>query len=90
MNDKQFISYGSFVPFSASSAGNLLKQLSFYNSTLPEGMYVVFGHSAGEIEGLSSFLGDAIPTGAILLFNTTCPSGWTRFSGLDGRVPKGG
>ena len=49
-----------------------------------------FGHSAGEIEGLSSFLGDAIPTGAILLFNTTCPSGWTRFSGLDGRVPKGG
>ena len=48
-----------------------------------------FGHSVNEIEGLSTFLGDAIPTGAILLFNTTCPSGWTRFTELDGRVPKG-
>ncbi|MBM3230317.1 hypothetical protein FJZ22_01520 [Candidatus Pacearchaeota archaeon] len=47
----------------------------------------VFGHSANEIEGLSALGG--IPSGAIIMFNMTCPSGWTRFSALDGKTTRG-
>ena len=45
----------------------------------------VFGHSANEIEGG----GGGVPVGAIMMFDTACPSGWTRFAELDGRVPRG-
>ncbi|MBR9702337.1 hypothetical protein GOV13_05450 [Candidatus Pacearchaeota archaeon] len=44
---------------------------------------VVFGHSAGEIEG------GGTPSGAIMMFDTSCPQDWTRFSELDGKVPRG-
>ena len=43
INGEQYVSFGPFVPFSAFSAGNLLKQLAFYNSTLPHEMYLVLG-----------------------------------------------
>jgi hypothetical protein len=33
--------------------------------------------------------GAEIPTGLISLFDTACPSGWTRFAALDGRMPQG-
>ena len=29
------------------------------------------------------------PSGLILPFNTDCPSGWTRFTALDNRFPRG-
>jgi len=29
------------------------------------------------------------PTGLIVLYDAACPSGWTRFSALDGKYPKG-
>lgn len=31
-----------------------------------------------------------IPSGMIAMFDAACPSGWTRFTALDGRVPRGG
>lgn len=31
----------------------------------------------------------AIPSGAILMFNRSCPTGWTRLTALDDRVPRG-
>ncbi|MBI4667582.1 MAG: hypothetical protein HY747_00075 [Elusimicrobia bacterium] len=31
----------------------------------------------------------AIPNGMIAMFDTGCPSGWTRFDALDGRFPRG-
>jgi hypothetical protein len=33
--------------------------------------------------------GGDIPTGLISLRDTSCPSGWTRFSALDGKLPRG-
>jgi len=30
-----------------------------------------------------------IPSGMIAMFDTSCPSGWTRFAELDNRVPRG-
>jgi len=33
--------------------------------------------------------GGGIPSGMIAIFDTSCPSGWTRFSALDGRYPRG-
>ncbi len=32
----------------------------------------------------------AIPSGMIAMFDTSCPTGWTRFSALDSKVPFGG
>jgi hypothetical protein len=29
------------------------------------------------------------PSGGIVMFDTACPAGWTRFSALDGRFPRG-
>ncbi|MEK6890259.1 MAG: hypothetical protein AABX35_03670 [Nanoarchaeota archaeon] len=43
----------------------------------------IFGHSAGEVAG------GGIPSGAIVMFDVACPTGWTRFAGLDGKVAKG-
>ncbi len=31
-----------------------------------------------------------VQSGMIAMFTTACPSGWTRFTGLDDRVPRGG
>jgi len=45
----------------------------------------VFGHSANEIEGSSG----GVPNGAIMIFDSACPSGWERYVLLDGRVPRG-
>ena len=36
----------------------------------------------------SSWPGE-IPSGMIAMFDTSCPSGWSRFSALDGRYPRG-
>lgn len=33
--------------------------------------------------------GGGVPSGAIMMFETTCPTGWTRFDALDGKVAKG-
>ena len=30
-----------------------------------------------------------MPSGMIAMFDAACPSGWTRFTALDGRVPRG-
>ena len=55
----------------------------------------LFGHSADEVSGVCKSDGtdcegvNGIPSGAILMFNIACPEGWTRFSELDGRVPRG-
>ena len=38
----------------------------------------------------AKFIGDgAVPSGAIMMFTTTCPAGWTRFSELDAKVARG-
>lgn len=50
----------------------------------PSANPAIFGHSANEVEG-----GAGIPSGMIGMFNSTCPSGWSRFSELDGKVPRG-
>ena len=39
------------------------------------------GHTMSEIEGLSS--------GMIVMFDTACPAGWTRFTPLDSAFPRG-
>ena len=31
----------------------------------------------------------SVPSGMVAMFDTTCPSGWIRFTALDGRVPRG-
>lgn len=58
-----------------------------YGTSSPQ----VFGHSIDEIEGLRALIaaGGGIPSGALVMFNTTCPSGWTRFSALDNRTTRG-
>lgn len=38
---------------------------------------------------LSAIAGVAIPAGLIAMFDTACPVGWTRFSALDARFPRG-
>ena len=43
-----------------------------------------FGHTTDQIEGL-----DGMFTGMISMFNVDCPVGWTRFSDLDGKFPRG-
>ena len=43
-----------------------------------------FGHTADQIEGL-----DDVFTGMISMFSVDCPTGWTRFSELDGKFPRG-
>ncbi len=45
----------------------------------------------GDIETTSRFYGDgSVPAGAIMMFDTSCPpSEWTRFTTLDGKVPRG-
>ncbi len=44
----------------------------------------VFGHSAGEIEGLGELL---IPSGAVMAFNlASCPSGWSTYASAKDRV----
>ena len=47
----------------------------------------VFGHTASEIEGVESIGG--VPSGAIMMFTSNCPSGWTRFTALDDKFPRG-
>ncbi len=37
----------------------------------------------------SSWPGGGIPSGMIAMFDTSCPSGWTRFAALDNRFPIG-
>ncbi len=41
------------------------------------------------LNGVQVSAGDTIPSGMIALFDTSCPSGWTRYSALDGRFPRG-
>lgn len=41
-----------------------------------------FGHSAGEVEG-------TVPSGGIVMFAGNCPSGWTEYTALRGRFPRG-
>lgn len=38
---------------------------------------------------LSAISGVAIPAGLIAMFDTACPVGWTRFSALDNKFPRG-
>lgn len=37
----------------------------------------------------SGFYPSGVPSGGILAFGGACPTGWTRFAELDGRVPRG-
>ena len=43
----------------------------------------------GDLYQNGSAFSGGIPSGAIMLFDASCPNGWTRFSDLDGRVPRG-
>ncbi|MBT4576807.1 hypothetical protein HOM13_01685 [Candidatus Woesearchaeota archaeon] len=43
-----------------------------------------FGHTADQIDGL-----DVMFTGMIGMFDSDCPIGWTRYSELDGKFPRG-
>jgi len=46
----------------------------------------------GNIKISGTLIGPAIafiPSGMIAMFDGSCPAGWTRFSALDGRVPRG-
>lgn len=52
----------------------------YYNST-DNLVYACNGTAFNSMSG-------AAPSGMIAMF-TTCPSGWTRFAALDGRVPRG-
>ncbi|MEK6888923.1 MAG: hypothetical protein AABW80_02330 [Nanoarchaeota archaeon] len=50
--------------------------------------------SSGQEVSVQSFFGGSaeggeLPSGSIIMFDTACPTGWTRFTDLDGRVPKG-
>ncbi len=44
-----------------------------------------FGHTSDQIDGLDTL----VPTGMVSIFTTDCPSGWTRYSQLDGKFPRG-
>ncbi|MBI4009691.1 MAG: hypothetical protein HY361_00655 [Candidatus Aenigmarchaeota archaeon] len=48
---------------------------------------ITFGHTASEIDGLSS--GGSIPSGMIAMFAQACPSGWSEYTALRGRFPRG-
>lgn len=41
-----------------------------------------YGHTIDQIEGLEI-------TGMIAMFDTDCPIGWTRYTDLDGKFPRG-
>ncbi len=70
--------YFIFILVSALLIGSLIAVYA-YGTNNP----AVFGHSPGELEGVG------IPSGAIVMFDVACPTGWTRFAGLDGKVAKG-
>ncbi|MCK5062755.1 MAG: hypothetical protein KAR23_02400 [Candidatus Aenigmarchaeota archaeon] len=61
---------------------------SFHASPTPTPSYLLVLDAGGKIP-LSALPSVSIPAGMIAMFNTSCPSGWTRFSALDGRVTKG-
>lgn len=60
----------------------------FHASSIPTSNYLIALDAGGKIP-LSALPSVSIPVGMIAMFNTSCPSGWTRFSALDGRVTKG-
>ncbi|MEK6888922.1 MAG: hypothetical protein AABW80_02325 [Nanoarchaeota archaeon] len=82
--------------------GGLMVVHAFNNNfnRLP-GDAVSFGHSADELivndRGTERTFQEMFDAGlnfvggstALVMFNTACPTGWTRFTDLDGRVPKG-
>ncbi len=37
----------------------------------------------------ASWQSPGVPSGAIVMFDAACPSGWTRFAALDNRFPRG-
>ncbi|MDO8564146.1 MAG: hypothetical protein Q7R87_04005 [Nanoarchaeota archaeon] len=70
--------YFIFILASALLLGSMIAVYA-YGTNNP----AIFGHSPGELEG------GGVPSGAIVMFDTVCPTGWTRFTGLDGKVAKG-
>lgn len=55
--------------------------LAFGITALVQGQGVSnYGHTIDQIDGFS---------GMIAMFDSSCPTGWTRYSELDGRFPRG-
>ena len=44
---------------------------------------------SGDTRWLTRSEGGVVPSGAILMFDTACPAGWTRFTALDNKFPRG-
>lgn len=61
-----------------------------YGNAIFDGNVTVGGSSVCRQNGMNCpVLSSGIPSGMIAMFDTSCPSGWTRFSSLDNRVPRG-
>jgi len=84
VNARYLDGYGTSL--SSSSAKIYISDASGY---LPDGIV----DSGAIVDGTivdADLAGVAVPTGMISMFDTSCPSGWTRVTGLDGKFLVGG
>lgn len=73
------------------AGGHRLESASFAHRGAPGHSFVVDGDlTAGGVIRATAVTGEGtIPAGMIAMFNDTCPTGWTRFTALDDRFPRG-
>jgi hypothetical protein len=73
------------APDTCADAADLGKM--YYNSSTYQLMLCQRDQTTGNINW--QIVGGGIPSGAIMMFTGTCPSGWSRFAALDNRFPRG-